>query len=484
MPSPRHLLLAVAVALAPPGCGGDDGTTTPPLDILEALQALPEVVSVEEQPTAHTGYRYFVLQFDQPVDHDHPEAGHFQQQATLIHRDPHAPMVLVHTGYGNWIFDFPVEPTPMLDGNQLVVEHRFFRQSRPTGGAADWDSLTIEQAAADHHRIVSALRPLYDGAWIESGASKGGMTSVYHRRFYPDDVDGTLAYVAPISFGAPDYRYEAHVENLGPPACRQAVRDVQVELLRDRRDLLLARATTQSMTRNHTYNRIALPAAVESAVIALEWSFWQFEGAASCPTVPTVDASDAQMWTFLEQVSPVSSSADEDLFEFEPYYYQAEVELGYPGTMDEHLIGLVQFGPDAYTGAYPAGITLPPYRPAAMTDIDTWVRAGAERIIFIYGEWDPWSGGKFELGNATDSLRVIAPHAPHGASIDDLTEADRDAVLAKLEAWTGVTPDRRGARARVAPVPVPRWPRPSSAWVRLHVGAAGAAGAGPGPGRD
>ena len=32
------------------------------------------------------------------------------------------------------------------------------------------------------------------------------MTSVYHRRFYPDDVDGTVAYVAPevIHGGAPE----------------------------------------------------------------------------------------------------------------------------------------------------------------------------------------------------------------------------------------------------------------------------------------
>ena len=33
------------------------------------------------------------------------------------------------------------------------------------------------------------------------------MTAIYHRRFYPDDVDGTVPYVAPISFGAPDLRY-------------------------------------------------------------------------------------------------------------------------------------------------------------------------------------------------------------------------------------------------------------------------------------
>ena len=43
------------------------------------------------------------------------------------------------------------------------------------------------------------------------------MTSVYHRRFYPDDVDATVAYVAPISFGAPDDRYIDFLANVGTP---------------------------------------------------------------------------------------------------------------------------------------------------------------------------------------------------------------------------------------------------------------------------
>ena len=78
---------------------------------------------------------------------------------------------------------------------------------------------------------------------------------------------------------------------------------------------------------------------------------------------------------------------------------------------------------------------------AAMHDIDDWVKQNGNRLLFVYGQWDPWTGGMFELGGATDSLRVIAPMAPHGAGIGDLTQGDRAAVLAKLAAWSGVTPD-------------------------------------------
>lgn len=460
----RSAPILFVLGLALVACGDDGGESTPDAagDILLQLRALPEVASVTEQPTDWNGYRYFEIQFDQPVDHANPGGARFEQYATLIHTSAAAPMVLLHTGYGNWYYDYPAELTRLLHANQLVVEHRFFRGSRPAGTEA-WAHLTIEQAAADHHRITQALKPIYAAPWLETGASKGGMTSVYHRRFHPDDIAGTVAYVAPLSLAAPDYRYEAHIEQLGPAACRQALRDLQVELLRDRRAMLEQRATAQTQqVGGHQYSRIALPVAVESAVTGIEWSFWQFVGASRCGTVPAVTATDAQVWAFLEDVSPVSSSADANIAEFDAYYYQAEFELGYPGTMDEHLEGLTMFTGDDFAGAYPQGVTIPPYDETAMQDIDTWVQTAGDRLIFLYGEWDPWTGGMFTLGPDGDNLRVIAPGAPHGAEIADLVAADRALVLDRLAAWSGVAPDvdilaRRARPAMAAPRP-PRIP--------------------------
>jgi len=459
-PRLSHLLTACLIATAALGGCGDDAADAPvdapSGDLLDQLRGLAEVASVTEAATDVPGYRFFKLQFDQPVDHDDPDGPHFQQYVSLIHRDAAAPMVMLHTGYGNWYHDIPHQLTWMLQANQIVVEHRFFRGSRPSGGPADWAALTIRQAAADHHRITVALRRLYAGKWLETGHSKGGMTSVYHRRFHPGDIDGTIAYVAPISFGAPDYRYEAHVEALGPAACRQAVRDLQVELLRNRRAMLDQRAAAEAAATGAVYGRVTRAAAVESAVVSLEWAFWQYAGAEACPGVPSTAATDDAVWQFLSEVSGVSSSSDAEIAEFEAYYYQAEAELGYPGTMDEHLDGLTQFGAEAFAGANPVGVTLPPFEPAAMTDIDAWVQAEGERLVFVYGEWDPWSGGMFELGAARDSLRVVAARAPHGADLKDLTAGDREQVLARIAAWTGVTPDPGRLFRAVPPPPLPR----------------------------
>ncbi len=433
----RRSLLLIALI---PACGDDqpDQPDAGP-SIVDLLEAVPGIESVTPLSTDHQGYDRFDLRFRQPVDHADPGGATFVQQMTLLHRDAGAPMILTSTGYHNYYGDYTNELTDLVSANQLVVEHRYFASSRPD--PADWSYLTIEQAAGDHHAIVEALRPLYGAAWISTGGSKGGMTSVYHRRFWPDDVAGTVPYVAPISFGAPDYAYDAFVDNLGTPACRTALQELQIELLDNRRAMLEASAGAQADADGHSYTRVALAPAVESSVASLYWAFWQYYGALWCGSIPAPTAGDQELWEFLDFIAPVSDSSDDSLDTFDAYYFQADVELGYPGTMDTWLDGHLAFGADDYTGFTPVGVTEPPFRPEAMQDIDAWVQAEGAQLLFVYGEWDPWTGGAFELGGATDSALLTVARGTHGAGISDLAPADQEIALAKLEAWTGVEPD-------------------------------------------
>ena len=75
-----------------------------------------------------------------------------------------------------------------------------------------------------------------------------------------------------------------------------------------------------------------------------------------------------------------------------------------------------------------------------MKDIDNWVEHSGYRLLFIYGQWDPWTKGKFPLGDAADSRALTVPEGTHMARIAQLDTADRELALSKLEAWTGTTP--------------------------------------------
>ena len=461
----RALVLLAAVAAC-----GDNLEPTPdaasPGGLLAQLNALPGVTATQE-PTQQDGYTFIVLRFTQPVDHENPAGPTFQQRVSLLHRDKDAPMIVQTSGYWDYYRDSTVELTRLLGSNQISIEHRYFAESRPSN--PDWSKLTIKQMADDEHAIIVALRTVYPGKFVTTGGSKGGMTAIYHRRFYPDDVDGTVPYVAPISFGAPDTRYNAFFDTVGPPACRQAVRDVAKELLQNRRAMVEAKAMEQALDPDepHSYSRIQLRPAVESSIISLEWAFWQYYGFSFCSTVPAVTDTDAKLFGFLNVISPVTDNDDAQVAAFDAYYYQAYAQLGYPDQATPYLTPYIMFTDADYASSLPTAE--PTYDGgAAMRDIDDWVKQHGNRLLFVYGQWDPWTAGKFELGQATDSLDVMQAMGTHGARITRLDDADRDAAFAKIAAWTGVTPTvpmPTNARSRTVE---PREPRVPPAIVRAH----------------
>ncbi|WIN00650.1 S28 family serine protease [Actinoplanes oblitus] len=419
--------------------------------LLDQLAAIPGLSVVSE--TQGTGYRFFVLTYRQPADHHHPSRGGYEQRLTLLHRSASSPTVLYTNGYGLAASPRPTqtEPTALLGANQVSLEHRFFTPSRPV--PADWSDLTIWQEASDEHRLVTALKSVYSGRWIQTGGSKGGMTSVYHRRFYPDDVDGVVAYVAPDDVINPaDTAYDRFFDRVGTASCRAALDGVQREALR-RRDRLVAHLEADAAAQGWTFGGSIGTAdrSFEMTVLDSVWAFWQYSTAADCATVPATTATDDELYTWIDTVAGWSFYTDQGLEPYWPYYYQAAGQLGWPSLRFEHLRGLRH-----HPGIYTANSSLPPelrrqHDPLPMIDVDLWVRTAAERMLFVYGENDPWSAERF-TPSRRDSARYVAPGANHGAKIAGLTPADAAAATAMLRRWAGVPATLAGVRALDLPL--------------------------------
>lgn len=440
--------LAAVVALAALGACGDNQVPAadaqgPDTQLLDQLRALPHVHDAQEQPTQNPGYHYIVLHFTQPADHADPQSATFLQEVSLLAKDTTSPLIVHTSGYWDYYLDSAVELTVLLNANQISIEHRYFASSRPAN--PDWTKLTIEQMADDEHVIVSELRTVFTGKALSTGGSKGGMTAIFYRRFFPDDVDGTVPYVAPISFAAPDPRYPPFIDTVGTDACRQAVRDAATEMLSHRRAAIEQRAQAQATQYHYAYTRVLLGPAVESAIDSLEWSFWQYFGINTCSQVPTATATDDQMFAFLDKITPVSDSDDEQTGLFDAYYYQAYFQLGYPDGGAAYLKPFLMYTDADYINSLPTA--QPTYDGGvAMHDIDDFLEQHGDRFLFVYGQWDPWTAGKFTLGGATDSLELIQAQGTHSSHLTRLAQADRDQAMAKLAAWTGVQPMVPSAR--------------------------------------
>lgn len=469
-PARRGSRLAVfALPLALFACGDDGARALPdggadaapdarpvPGEIADFLATVPGLTAVEET-TRYSGYRRFMLEYEQPVDHDDPGGATFVQRAVLLHRDRDAPFVLYTSGYNLFSVDYLAELSVGMSADQLAVEQRFFPPSTPQPTTvADWDFVRIRQAAADHHRWVEALRPYYRGAWLSTGHSKGGMTSVYHRRFYPDDVDATVAYVAPISFAAGDDRYHAFFDQVADADCRQRLIAFQRDLL-GRREAMKSRIDALGLS----FTRYGgdLDAVLEDAVTELPWSFFQYGSLSDCATIPGAAASDDAEFQYLLQRNGFGD--DDSMEPFLTYYYQAEAELGYPSMPTAAIDDLLEV-PDGFEADdLPAGVSVT-YDPAAMKDIDAWVKEQGERLLFVYGDSDPWYGGAFALGpGSADCFELVVPGANHGALVRDLPAADQTIALDAVERWTGVRPALFTGRFAAAVEPPPE--------TRLHL---------------
>jgi hypothetical protein len=419
-------------------------------DLLDRLRAIPGLTIVSESQPA--GYRFFVLSLTQPIDHRKPHGGTFQQRLTLLHRSAEAPVVLFTGGYGLAVNPTAsrTEPTQLLDGNQVSVEHRFFRSSRPA--PADWDDLTIWQEATDEHRIVQALKTVYSGKWLQTGASKGGMTSVYHRRFYPDDVDGVVAYVAPNDrLNRPDHEYDEFFAHVSTESCRTALENVQREALK-RRDRMVALLEADAARNGYTFTGTLGSAdrSFEMTILDTAWAFWQYSSEADCAAVPPVTATDAELYAWIDNITFFGFYTDQGLEYYTPYYYQAATQLGWPDLEFEHLRGLIR-----HRGLYQPNSVLPAalrsrHDARPMLDVDHWVRARSTRMMFIYGENDPWSAERF-TPSKRDSHLYVAAGANHGANISRLSDEDRAAATATLLRWAEVPLTKRLPEATAIP---------------------------------
>ena len=218
-------------------------------------------------------------------------------------------------------------------------------------------------------------------------------------------------------------------------------------MLQNRVPALLALAQAQASAQGYAYTRIAIGPAVEAAILDLEWTFWQYYGVADCSEVPAIDATDAAMFEFLDRFSQVSSVDDAETAEFEAYFYQAYSQIGSPGTVsnrgdltDPALQQYRQYSDADFVGAFPIGVAQPVFDPEPMQDIQTWIASEGSHFVFEYGEYDPWTGGKYDIGDATDTIELTSPQGTHNDGLSALTTTDRAAAYAKLQAWTGVTP--------------------------------------------
>ncbi len=399
------------------------------------LKAQPEIKSVEQIKGNDFFNATFKIMVEQAVDQSDPENGTFLQRVFVADKGIENPVLLITEGYGGGYAGNPRyinELSPMLNSNQICIEHRYFGESWPD--PVNWDNLTVANAAADHHQITTLFKKYYSGKWINTGISKGGQTAVYHRTYYPDDVDVSVAYVCPLNFGVEDGRHEPFIQNVpGTADQRKKIETFQINVLKNRNSII-PKLKAYSAEKNFTY-RLGFDEVLDYCVLEYPFALWQWGRFAN--EIPSADANIETLFSHLMKVSGPSYFALEGMDGIKSFFVQAAYELGYYGYDTKPFKKYLSI---KSAKNYLSKIFLPEelqikYKKSTAKEVRKFIKTSDAKILFIYGEFDPWSASGFDVPEKDNYLKIVKPGGSHSTRINNLPENQKQEVKTKLSNW-------------------------------------------------
>ncbi|MBQ7222483.1 MAG: aminopeptidase, partial [Bacteroidales bacterium] len=327
------------------------------------------------------------------------------------------------------------EVSRLFNLNNVVVEHRYFLESTPEG--KNWKYLTAENEANDLHRIVTELKTIFPKKWIPTGSSKGGQNTVIYRSFFPDDVDISVPYVGPFCRGVEDGRHEPFIANFaGTPEARQKILDIQTEFLK-RRDRLMPMFKDLVESRGYKY-RISLDEAYDYTVLEFSFTFWQ--RGYNPDRIPDTNISDEELFRYFTGIS--SPDYWEEESPTTPFFVMAAKELGYYGYDIKPFKGYLTIKSAKH---YLKKIWLPKevknvrFKKKLSRRLDKFIKKTDCRILFVYGEFDPWSAVRAGDNHGSNVHIFIKPGGSHSSNINTLPEEMKAEALAILSEWLYTT---------------------------------------------
>lgn len=396
---------------------------------LKSFKEISEIKAIKVDTTFREGYEMMITQ---PLDHNNPKSVTFKQRVYLLHRGETAPTVLALEGYSAG-FNRQYELTKILQANQVLVEHRYFGKSVPE--KIDWDYLTVKQSAADHHEIVKLFKKIYSGKWISTGVSKGGQTTVFYKRFYPDDVDVAVPYVAPMNYSLEDPRINEFLRKVGTDECRKKILDYQRAFLKRKAEILpLMMKDAEASNIRFAFDWDFL---YEVWTLEYSFTFWQY-GAAKCEDVPAPDADAKVLFDHMKKVNGYDFFSEQGIKEYTPSYIQFYKEIGYYSYDLEPFKDLLTEVKDGSSIFWLPKEIRPKFDGTLLKDVNDWVQNYGNNMIFIYGELDTWGATSVVLTGKTNALKMVRKGGHHQSNIRSFDADDKEKIYSTLENWLGL----------------------------------------------
>lgn len=395
----------------------------------------------EVQPLETTCFKEkYVLKMEQQVDWKTSAKGTFGERIFVGMKGLDKPTVIVTEGYSASYGlnpGYEEELSRLFDANVVLCEYRYFSQSVPV--PTNWDYMTVDNSLADYHHVRQVFGQLFKGKWISTGISKGGQTTMFYRATYPDDVDVSVSYVAPLNRAVEDGRHEKFLaKKVGTKEERKVICQAMQELMRRKPELM---KLFHAYCEENDYQFLMSEEDVyDYCVLEFPFALWQWGTPVSSIPELTSDEDDEVWFDCLMKVSSPDYFAYPS--QYMPFDVQAAKELGYYGYS---LKPIKKWTSLKSTKGYLKKMWLPDslrkydFDPALYKRTVKYLKKEDPKHIFIYGEIDPWSSsGVCTWLNCKKkkNMRVyVQPRGSHKARINNMPERMKTEIINRLTNW-------------------------------------------------
>lgn len=385
---------------------------------------------------------YYEIRFRQPVDHRDTSRGFFTQLLLLGHNDVTRPMIIETNGYEILPYQglqYVAEPAKLLKGNQLIAEHRYFGASIPDSNNHTY--LNFKQVSSDYHAIRNAFADIYKSEWISTGASKGGLTALNYSFYYPEDINASIIYVAPILTSVEDKRIELFLKEKRQTETGKRLFTIQQNFL-TRKQVLLPVFLDILKLSNLELGKMDPETLYDFAVLEFDFNYWQY-----ISDFPKLLDKNRRILNQLSKNGLANTSAlqseDDSLIALfpmciwymlteslsRPFFYQSFTQMGSYGYEEQLFNGLKhkKYSPEFLAGNHPG------FSRKYVRTFTRFLRKDLKNTVCIYGAEDPWTSCR--ISTSEENLVIINPKTNHATLIKDVGEAPKKEIEKKLNDW-------------------------------------------------
>ena len=429
--------------------------------VVAALKSIPNVSDVKPFMNENAGLAYY-FNYNNYISHDNPSLGTYKQQVVLVYSRAEDPVVLhtegytlsgIQSGQGNKNrLDKMYFPTFLytlskdflyynnkFNVNCVAVEYRYHGFSLPEGNSNKFTYLNAKEHSADLHAIVTDLKKYLfnkDNKWLSTGVSKSGMTTYQYAYYYPNDVDAYFPFVAPLPLQLYDMR-------IGTYMIKSSVKDKLADLKRVFQKLandeaIMAATVDSLLKRNNETSKFSefkgddRDTVIFNTIATCLYNLFGKQSYGDYDTwtalIPSEKASPATYAEFFmidendDRIRRKTSATRaalvprEDPFEVQISVDQGNLAQDYEWFKEDGL-SLINANvkkmieKDEAKRKNSEAIDL-------QVKIKEWLTTTNCKMMFIYGEDDPWTGAAIDDPTNPNVQKVMVPHGTHNDFIN------------------------------------------------------------------